>query len=201
MRIVLIRGLVLCCCWYGLFGRDAYATELADTLVIDLPLTEQRRLEHLACERKHGVSVDRIQAHRYRDEPERSEFAWVFCKPHGSHDGKPLRYVVSCEREKRDWRCGESDLEVLFAIGKIDVAFSFGGLDFDWAYGSVLKLVKEGWFPSAPESASPRRCTVRKDVIPEWFSVNCLGREITISSWCPQDDCPSIVSSRTAPGF
>jgi hypothetical protein len=199
MRLALLCGLALCC-WCGPVDRNAFAiTIVGESFPIDLSPIEERELEDLACKRKHGVLMDRVQAHRYQYESERSEYAQAFCKPHGSYEGKQMRYVVSCEKKRRDWKCGEPDLEVILAVGQADVAFSFGDLDFDWAYDAVSKLVKEGWLTANRDDSNViRRCTLQRHFIPEWFSVHCLDREITISTWCPQEECPSIVSSRAA---
>ena len=177
-------------------------TIIGETVDIDLSKKEKSNLETMVCRGEYGVSLGRVDARLYKADTYRSVSAQVFCAPHGLFHGKPMRYFTSCEREKKGWACEEAGLEVFVDVGGREVAFSFGDADPEWAYGTLVKLGVAGWITDRLtfETDSPR-CRLQRASVPEWFTVHCLGWEITLSTWCPQGECPRVVSAREGRGW
>jgi hypothetical protein len=108
-----------------------------------------------------------------------------------------LRFVTNCEKHSRQWNCGEADLQMLVAVAEREVVLSLGGTEPAWAYELLHKLDAAGHISNDPRLIEERTyCSIRKSFVPEWYYVRCLGRLVTISTWCPQGDCPTVVSAR-----
>lgn len=177
-------------------------TIVGETVGIELPKKDRAILETMVCREKYGVSLGRVDARLYKLHTHRSVSAQIFCAPHGLFHGKPMRYFSSSEREQKGWTCEEAGLEVFVDVGRREVAFSFGDSDPEWAYGTLVKLGATGWITDrlTSEEDNPR-CWLQRATVPEWFTVHCLGWEITLSTWCPQGECPRVVSAREGSGW
>jgi hypothetical protein len=197
-----------CFRWYafaaGLVATLACSSSGATTIVgdvspLELSASDKEALEDVACRNPHRTSLDIAEGRVYEAPDERSVLAHVVCTPHSYFKDKPLRFVTNCEKPFRQWKCGESELQMLLAVAGRDVVLSAGGSELAWAYELLHKLDVAGHISNDPRVPDKRPyCSIRKSVIPEWYYVRCLGRVVTVSTWCPQGDCPSVVSARDA---
>jgi hypothetical protein len=130
-------------------------------------------LDKVACRDPHRTSLETAEGLLHRARNYRSISAYVVCSSHERFKDKPMRFVVSCEQNGTRWECGEAALEMTVDVAGREVMLSLGGSEPAWAH----------------------------DTIPEWLYVKCLGRVVTISTWCPQDECPSVVGAREATGL
>jgi hypothetical protein len=172
-------------------------TIIGDESPLELSASDKEALEDVACRDPHRTSLDKAEGRLYEAPDERSVLAYVVCTPHSYFKDKPLRFVTNCEKHSRQWNCGEADLQMLVAVAEREVVLSLGGTEPAWAYELLHKLDAAGHISNDPRLIEERPyCSIRKSFVPEWYYVRCLGRLVTISTWCPQGDCPTVVSAR-----
>jgi hypothetical protein len=176
-------------------------TIIGDEFPLELSASDKEALEDVACRDPHRTSLDIAEGRLYEAPDERSVLAYVVCTPHSYFKDKPLRFVTNCEKYSRQWRCGEAELQMLLAVAGREVALSVGDTEPAWAYELLHKLEAAGHISNDPRVITERPyCSIRKSIVPEWYYVHCLRRFVTVSTWCPQGDCPSVVSALDATG-
>jgi hypothetical protein len=120
-------------------------TSVADVFhTVDHPLSRDdlAAVEAVACMSPHGVKIDSAIAYDFRGQT----FARARCRNHGSVDGKPLHYHVTCSREADGWRCFNT-LEYLRAkIGSKELFLVAPRERMSEAFGATKYLVETGRF-------------------------------------------------------
>lgn len=97
-------------------------------------------VEAAACIQPHGLKVDRAVGYDFRG----TTNAHARCRSHGTVDGQPMHYFVSCVRESEGWRCTNT-LECLRArIGSKEFCLIAPRGRMSEAYGAVKYVVRLG---------------------------------------------------------
>ncbi|WP_129649607.1 hypothetical protein [Peristeroidobacter agariperforans] len=176
-------------------AQDVRALTLIPTFPAALTAAEKAALERLVCKDTHHVPAEGIEAWSY-DRATANASADVLCRSHEAIAGKPVRYFARCERKEKSWSCQSGDIEVLVSVGTRELAVRWlGGIDRTWGVKVIEKLVADGWFRKELDAGESPQCDVGPGSAPEWVDVKCAGWAITVSSWCPQEACPRIVSA------
>jgi hypothetical protein len=163
---------------------------------IELSPSDKRVLEKLVCRESHQMPLARADGTVFDDGFARAVSARVECAPHDHIKDKPIRFATDCKKDGQEWKCVvPSQLEMVVAVGERDVLLTISGTEPAWAHEAIRKLEVTGFIRNdAGVTAGPPRCSISRGMqIPEWYHVRCLGRDITISTWCPQGDCPTVV--------
>jgi hypothetical protein len=175
------------------FAPQCFGLSTPITYPIELTKQEVPSLEKLACRVPLGAKADRITAWRY-DPKSPDANAEVICLPHTDIEGRPVHGVVSCARSGGRWKCEAPQLRQLVSLstGKLIVQLSEKGV-ID-AHDVIVKLAAKGWFKGAVEVDHIPVCLVQPGPYEELRTVSCEGWRIIVSTWCPQNDCPRVIS-------
>jgi hypothetical protein len=167
---------------------------MALTYPVKLTEPERALIERTACTSPHAVGAEDIKPWTHQ-RGGRADGAEVRCRPHTKTDGKDLRYFAQCSREKSAWTCGDGGLEIAVPVEDREVIVRFTDLPPAIAESMIVKLAKGGWLREQPTHPLPEVCEISKDSVPEWLRVDCDGWGITMSTWCPQDECPRVIGA------
>lgn len=163
---------------------------------LELSASDKGVLEKLVCREPHQMPLARADGTVFDDGFARAVSARVECAPHDHFKDKPIRFATDCKKDGQEWKCVmPSQLEMVVAVGERDVLLTISGTEPAWAHEAIRKLEVTGFIRNdAGVTAEAPRCSISRGMqIPEWYFVRCLGRAITISTWCPQGDCPTVV--------
>lgn len=177
----------------ALFSAGATA---ADIQPLQLKAVERSTLEHLACQEPHGVSLQTLDGHTYGRGASVPAVAEVHCAAHGLFKGNPVHYVVQCSRERSEWRCQGEWNEILVGVDAEQIAVRVEGkTPLALSYQVVEKIAHGGRFQGYPlRKALVPPCYVSRGRAQEFIDVKCEGWHIIVSTWCPQSDCPRVLS-------
>jgi hypothetical protein len=180
-----------------LLAFPALSTTVIDHYPLQLSKKDRRMLEQMACIGPHGVPAEKMEVSTFRPGKLSGAHAEIDCKSHGTFREKPMNYSVRCEVTEGKWQCTKGDLRIVVPVDDREVIVSPGSYEPGFAYDTIAKLAGAGWFKdySLAEVISST-CRLSPGMASEWIDVSCVGGEVTISSWCPQDECPRIVSIR-----
>jgi hypothetical protein len=162
---------------------------------LKLTEAESADLADIACQSRHGVGIDRIDGQAYGRGAQASANAEVRCASHGQLKDGPMHYVAQCFREQGRWRCQGEWNEMLVAAGVEPIVVRAEGKMLpQQAHDAVLKIARSGEFQGQQlreVMASP--CYVHRGR-DEFIDIKCRGWHITASLWCPQTECPRVIS-------
>lgn len=166
--------------------------------ILPLQLTQQERseVEQMACQVRHGVASGKIDGRAYGRGTSASAVAEVSCAPHGQFAGYPLRHVVECSREQGKWDCPSEWQEILVATASDPIAVRVeGATTLVQAHRIIRTIAGAGMFQGypLPKTLVPP-CYVHQGKTQEFIDVKCRGWHVIVSTWCPQSDCPRVIS-------
>jgi hypothetical protein len=124
----------------------------------------------------------------------------VRCAPHASDHGLPVRYQVRCQGGSGHWQCheGREVLTVGTRLGEVSV--EPGSFTHEQAIRAVRAAADSNAFRAQISAALPSGCGLYVDVsmhASELVDLSCnSGHSFLISFWCPQGDCPRVLSVR-----
>jgi hypothetical protein len=175
-----------------------FAANLSAAEVRSLQLSpkERAQLEAAACRSRHDVQVDRIDARSYGAGANAPAVAEVHCASHGESGGQPMHFVVQCARERQQWQCqGEwNELAVVLDTKSIAVRIE-GKLSAADAVKTIRKIAASGKFQGyVLRDALVPPCYIQQQPGQEFIDVRCEGWHLIVSTWCPQGDCPRLIS-------
>ncbi|WP_028008063.1 hypothetical protein [Solimonas flava] len=157
----------------------------------------------LACAR-YGVAADSVEpVARQSGAGAASAHAVqvsVRCAAHASIDGQPARYQVDCRRDGERWRCGDGR-EVLSVQTRLgEVAVEPGSFTPEQAIRAVRAAAASNRYRAQIHEALASGCGLYVDVsahMDEVVDLSCRsGHSFLISFWCPQGDCPRLLTVR-----
>jgi hypothetical protein len=122
------------------FAGTSFADALHASPRYELSRDDRAALERSACLEPHGLKVDRATAYDHRGE----RYATARCQSHGSVDGQPMHYHVTCAYEDEAWSCF-NEVEYLRAkIGSKELYLVAPRARMSEAYGATKYLVRAG---------------------------------------------------------
>jgi hypothetical protein len=168
----------------------------AEPQPLQLTEAESSELADIACQERHGVGIEKIDGQSYGRGVQASANAEVHCASHGQLKGSPMHYVAQCFREQGRWRCQSEWNEMIVAAGGAEpiIMRAEGKMLPQQAHDAVLKIATAGEFQGQKlreVMASP--CYVHRGR-DEFIDIKCRGWHITASLWCPQTECPRVIS-------
>jgi len=99
-------------------------------------------VEVAACMKPLGLRLDRAVGKTFRD----SINAEALCSSHGTVDGQPVHYRVSCDRQTEGWRCSHTYEVLRVKFGSKHVYIVAPRDRMREAFGATKYLVKAGKF-------------------------------------------------------
>lgn len=168
----------------------------ADIFPLQLQEPERTEVERLACLSRHDIAAAKIAGRTYGRGATASAVAEVGCIPHGQFAGYPLRYVVECSREQGRWDCPSEWQEILVATGADPIAVRVEGTtSLTQAQRTIRSIANGGMFQGYPLSKTlVPPCYVHQGKTQEFIDVKCQGWHIIVTTWCPQSECPRVLS-------
>jgi len=168
----------------------------AETHPLQLKMSERSTVERLACQEPHGLTMQTLDGHTYGRGVSVPAVAEVHCAAHDMFKGSPVHYVVQCAREHSEWSCQGEWNEILVDVGdeRIPVRVE-GKTSLALSYEVVQKVANGGRFQGYPlRKALVPPCYVNRGAAQEFIDVKCEGWHIIVSTWCPQSECPRVLS-------
>ncbi len=168
----------------------------ADIHPLQLKASERARVERLACQDPHGLTMQALDGHTYGRGASVPAIAEVHCAAHDMFEGNPVHYLVQCAREQGEWSCHGQWNEILVGVGaeRIPVRVE-GKTPLALSYQVVQKVAGGGLFQGYPlRKALVPPCYVNRGAAQEFIDVKCEGWHIIVSTWCPQSECPRVLS-------
>jgi hypothetical protein len=174
-----------------------------ETRPVLLSQKEEEQLASIACREKFNIGVEKIAANAQNRSGPDDIYAEVLCQSHSKYNDNPMHHVVYCDKDKVTWRCYRSEQAIrLIAIKSALVYFDN---DIDAAtILSIAQMLVSSKFYQGEELPDLRAstCSIRRYSsfdnvrMPDVLVTTCAGREIFISTWCPQKECPRIIATR-----
>jgi len=180
-----------------LFSAGAVA---AETHPLQLKTSERATVERLACQDPHGLAMQTLDGHTYGRGDSVPAVAEVHCAPHGMFKGNPVHYMVQCAREQSEWSCHGEWNEIVVEAGEDRIPVRVEGkTSLALSYQVVQTVANGGRFQGYPlRKTLVPPCYVNRGAAQEFIDVKCEGWHIIVSTWCPQTECPRVLSmSRT----
>lgn len=176
-----------------LFSAGAMSAEVRP---LQLAASERSTVERLACQDPHGLGIQQIDGHAYGRGARAPAVAEVHCAPHGTFQGSPIHYVTQCAREQGQWSCQGQWSEILVGVGSDRIPVRVEGkTPLTLSRQVVQKIASGGMFQGYPlRKALAPPCYVHRGATQEFIDVKCEGWHIIVSTWCPQSECPRILS-------
>ena len=178
-----------------------YGADAARRVPVTLSAQDRDQLGKLACA-SYQVDAESVgPAFRWSGDAAMSRvvYAPVRCAPH-TQTQPPAHYNVSCLRRDGRWQCqqGREALSVTTRFG--DVSVEPGSFSYTQAVQAVQAAAASNRFRAEIEAALPTGCGLYVDVsahTDELADLSCNnGHSFLISFWCPQQDCPRLLSMR-----
>lgn len=171
---------------------------------VRLTSIEQQLLESKACRERFNAGVEKIVARRQTGSGIEEFYAEVLCQPHSRYRDNPIHHIVYCDKDKGEWQCVRSEQAMRLMHGKQPLVYFENNIDAKLAYEIALRLEKGLYFqgeemPDAQQSVcnirrhSDREENETQDVV----IAKCGNKEIFVSTWCPQKECPRIIGTRS----
>ncbi|HEY5754351.1 MAG TPA: hypothetical protein VIU34_00950 [Steroidobacter sp.] len=162
---------------------------------LELSKKDRRMLEELACTDPHGVPAEKMEITTI----EPGKLSWaradIVCKAHATFRQKPMSYSVYCAVLDGRWDCSKSDLRIVVPVDNREIIVSPGKYEPGFAYDTISKVARAGSFKNYSLAEIIRSsCALSPGLASEWVDIYCSGVRVTVSSWCPQAECPRIVS-------
>ena len=173
----------------------ALSITLIDSYPLALSKKDRRMLEQLACIGPHGVPAEKMEITTFEPGKVSGAHAAIDCKSHGMFRDKPMSYSVHCGVMEGKWDCSKGELRIVVPVDDREVIVRPGKYEPDFAYDTISKVGRAGWFNRySLADVIKSECQMWPGMASEWTQIHCGGPTVTISSWCPQEECPRIVS-------
>lgn len=174
------------------------ATTVTAAEILPLAPTQAERstLESAACRSRHDTGLEKIDGRAYGRGVNAAAVAEVHCVSNETFRSTPVRFVVPCSREGGTWQCQGDWRQFAVTAGteQVDVRVE-GRISLAQAYDVIQKLAHGGTFQGYPlHKALASPCYVHRGAAQEFIDVKCSGWHIIVSTWCPQSECPRVLS-------
>jgi len=182
---------------------QANAEAHPSSLPLRLTGTEQQMLESLACREKFDIDAEKIVA-RKRGTPGAGEFyAEVLCQPHSRYKNNLVHHIVFCDKDSGWWQCRRSEQAIRLAQGSNPLVYFENDIEVAVAY-KIAQSLEAGKYYQGEEMPDAQQsiCNIKRHAghgnveMDDVLVARCGIKEIFISTWCPQTDCPRIIGSR-----
>ncbi|MES1190264.1 MAG: hypothetical protein ABUS47_04205 [Steroidobacter sp.] len=178
-----------------------HAMTFIESHAVHITTQEQQLLELKACRDKFNTGTERIVA-RTDASSTPDVYAEVLCQSHEQFKHSPVYHVVYCDRNADTWHCERTE-RAIRTDGNRALVYYAEDVDTAIAYAIIVKLASIKRFqgeamPDMQKSVCniQRFATFDNTSLPDVFTVTCENREILVSTWCPQQECPRIIGSR-----
>jgi hypothetical protein len=178
---------------------------IASTALFPYNFTNQEAglLESKSCMERYGLKVEKIIASSNAKTNPDEVYAEVLCESHDEYKFNPIHRVVFCERHHASWDCTRSELAIRVNEANRALIYFEDDVAAETAYNITLKLATSKYF-QGEDIPKPGQavCNIRQhfnddgQLVPDVYVATCGTREVFISTWCPQQECPRIISNR-----
>ena len=178
-----------------------HAMTFIESHPVHITAQEQQLLESKACRDKFNTGTERIVA-RTDTSSTPDVYAEVLCQSHAQFKDSPVYHVVFCDRNEAEWHCERSEHAIRMSSNRALVYYA-DDVDTATAYAIAVKLASVKRFQGeAMPDMQKSVCNIQRFVtfdntsLPNVFVATCNLREIFLSTWCPQQECPRIIGTR-----
>jgi len=182
---------------------DIDAKPVSGSSPLRLTNIEQQLLEIKACREKFDIGVEKFIARKQGGVAEEF-YAEVLCQPHLFYKDIPVHHIVYCDKDKGEWQCDRSEQAIRLTHGLKPLVYFENDIEAGLAYEIALKLEAGKYYqgeelPDAQQSI----CNIKRHIdrnnneTQDVVVAKCGDKEIFVSTWCPQKDCPRIIGSRS----
>ena len=168
-----------------------------------LTSAERQFLELKTCREKFDIGTEKIVARKQSELSAEAFYAEVLCQPHSHYKDSPIHHIVFCDKDRGVWQCLRSEQAIRLIDGKQPLVYFENDIEAATAHAIALILRAGNYYqgeeiPDAQKSV----CNITRHVgsdeseMHDVLVATCGDREIFISTWCPQKECPRIIGSR-----